>query len=1381
MKRFIPYLLLILFVGLLVACSNTPNPPTTNPPTTNPPTTNPPASPINLPERTIPIEVNVPIGDSSELKILTPFVTQSTTQKTIKVTDKTLLILKDKFGNSVGYSLVLPNQSSTKIDAKSSALALLQMHPAMWGTTTDFSQKFVDNAVRVTVFQQLVDEISANYANNLYDPINILAYPKLAVLVNQVVDKTLKLPELKNSLLNDFAVSSVSAAEGGNFKASLNIAKNSIDIDNPKTVHYVAFSREHDSEKRLPGDMLTVEGKYGLIAFPLDLKEWPPRIKNPLAPVRTTSSLSKLMQQSGLLNYDIVLTRGGKNLIDGFILKSLNTPEGKAVALNGLKTIELIVQFFGASLQDKFKDIFKDEKSYKKFSEAWETIVSKVYDAQIAFDTLYAAAFLLDETVAVLSAEGKHDPAITATKNHIYTIITGIEAVTNIKPKKYTPADMDNLVRSYMKNYSSYNDFKKAVLSGQNVGIGNSMRALKELTLQSTSSGFISMLQNINGDGTKSTEAKGPAWALTRMVVTAQQLSESDEFTNWFALYITNFGGAAFDDWLRSAAEDMLVSLLGGVTVKVAQGANTIAPFVFDSITAPGEITFYVRDGQLIPLSAPEIDEVGLYMNTPLAIQVDYSYSKNGGNIGKAPVNLQERQCFDLNVGIDVPQTAKYVKNALFKNKFFKKYNDVQVLEYSFTVENSLQGDRSVLKRSLIAGEHDIGIYWNIRSKVAHASGAEDRVWEKLKLMRDVDTFIDKGFYPVSWAPKNIKFASYQDDRIFANAKRICAQEGDTSVVVNVKSFTGLSDTFTVPISVNGAPNIGHISKQDTGTGEINLSAIISDDTTAPDKLDIGWTIKNWKQQSVKSTQGVGKTNYAVQLPYGIYSATIRAKDELGLSTSYTQHFIIVAPPKPKITLLEAKTVHTNARFNWLVEGLNSDYHQCYFTHDSVNTKPKDYTPISFTNCRNGGIDHQYVNPGQYKAALYIYPKNILSLRALAASKEISVSLNSARLPVPVSPTGTVQTLTPRFVWRKSPDATIGYKLIVVDSAGHGVHSSRVLTNGTTEYGMPAGILKDNESYTWALAIYVNGQQDTTIFPPRLDFKVQLASVPSDTIVHISAGGFHSLALKANGTVGANGWNRYNQATVSSALNDAIAIAAGGYHSMVLRSNGKVVAWGRNVDNQASVPSTLNDVSAVAAGTYHSLALKKNGLVNAWGRNTSGQTNVPTTLNNVIAVAAGGFHSLALKRDGTVVAWGDNSKGQSAVLSGLKDVVAIAAGGFHSLALKRDGTIVAWGDNSQKQTAVPSGLRDVVAIATGGYHSLALKRDGTVVAWGRNVEGQTDVPTNLQNITAISAGAIHSLVLDVDGKVTLFGTFTPADASNVPLSDDQALQSLYAE
>lgn len=292
---------------------------------------------------------------------------------------------------------------------------------------------------------------------------------------------------------------------------------------------------------------------------------------------------------------------------------------------------------------------------------------------------------------------------------------------------------------------------------------------------------------------------------------------------------------------------------------------------------------------------------------------------------------------------------------------------------------------------------------------------------------------------------------------------------------------------------------------------------------------------------------------------------------------------------------------------------------------------------------------------------------------------------------------------------------------------------------------------------------------------------VRVVDPNAETILDISAGGFHSLALKANGTVGANGWNRYNQATVSSALNDAIAIAAGGYHSMVLRSNGKVVAWGRNVDNQASVPSTLNDVSAVAAGTYHSLALKKNGLVNAWGRNTSGQTNVPTTLNNVIAVAAGGFHSLALKRDGTVVAWGDNSKGQSTVPSGLKDVVAIAAGGFHSLALKRDGTIVAWGDNSQKQTAVPSGLRDVVAIATGGYHSLALKRDGTVVAWGRNVEGQTDVPTNLQNITAISAGAIHSLVLDVDGKVTLFGTFTPADASNVPLSDDQALQSLYAE
>ena len=161
------------------------------------------------------------------------------------------------------------------------------------------------------------------------------------------------------------------------------------------------------------------------------------------------------------------------------------------------------------------------------------------------------------------------------------------------------------------------------------------------------------------------------------------------------------------------------------------------------------------------------------------------------------------------------------------------------------------------------------------------------------------------------------------------------------------------------------------------------------------------------------------------------------------------------------------------------------------------------------------------------------------------------------------------------------------------------------------------------------------------------------------------------------------------------------AVAMGGFHSLALKSDGTVVAWGINGSGECTVPGGLSGVVAIAAGQYHSVALKSDGTVVAWGDNSYGQSTVPAGLGHVVAIAAADSHSLALKSDGTVVGWGDNYYGESTAPTGLGGAVAIAAGSYHSLALKSDGTVVAWGAGKTinltdfpeyGQSIVPAGL-----------------------------------------------------------------------------------------
>ncbi len=220
----------------------------------------------------------------------------------------------------------------------------------------------------------------------------------------------------------------------------------------------------------------------------------------------------------------------------------------------------------------------------------------------------------------------------------------------------------------------------------------------------------------------------------------------------------------------------------------------------------------------------------------------------------------------------------------------------------------------------------------------------------------------------------------------------------------------------------------------------------------------------------------------------------------------------------------------------------------------------------------------------------------------------------------------------------------------------------------------------------------------------------------------VSAGSYHTVGLRADGTVVATGLNGDGQCEVSG-WTDIVAVSAGNWHTVGLRSDGTVVAVGSNGFGQCDV-SGWTDMVAVSAGSDHTVGLRSDGTVVAVGSNGFGQCDV-SGWTDMVAVSAGRIHTVGLRADGTVLAVGWNDDGQCEV-SGWTDVVAVSAGTRHTVGLRADGTVLAVGDTSYGRCDV-SGWTDIVAVSAGSAHTVGLRAGGTVLAVGKTDDGQCNV------------------------------------------------------
>lgn len=70
------------------------------------------------------------------------------------------------------------------------------------------------------------------------------------------------------------------------------------------------------------------------------------------------------------------------------------------------------------------------------------------------------------------------------------------------------------------------------------------------------------------------------------------------------------------------------------------------------------------------------------------------------------------------------------------------------------------------------------------------------------------------------------------------------------------------------------------------------------------------------------------------------------------------------------------------------------------------------------------------------------------------------------------------------------------------------------------------------------------------------------------------------------------GSNRYGQCDVPNPNTGFMAVAAGYYHSLGLKADGSVVVWGRTSAGQDHVPQPNSGFVAIAGGSAHRFALR---------------------------------------------------------------------------------------------------------------------------------------------------------------------------------------------
>ena len=333
----------------------------------------------------------------------------------------------------------------------------------------------------------------------------------------------------------------------------------------------------------------------------------------------------------------------------------------------------------------------------------------------------------------------------------------------------------------------------------------------------------------------------------------------------------------------------------------------------------------------------------------------------------------------------------------------------------------------------------------------------------------------------------------------------------------------------------------------------------------------------------------------------------------------------------------------------------------------------------------------------------------------------------------------------------------------------------------------------------------------------------------------VSTGGLQIAAIKTDGTLwswGSGTFGSLGNATVSLINSTPVTtfaggtdwkqISCGGYHTAAIKTDGTLWTWGYGnfgrlgdaAEFNRSTPVTTfaggTNWKQISAGGSHTTAIKTDGTLWTWGNGTFGRLGNSVTTNastpvttfaggtNWNQVSAGNQHTTAIKTDGTLWAWGRETYGRLGngvttgnistpvtTFTGGTNWKQVSGGDFHTIALRDDGInkeLFTWGNDANSgrlgnaiivivSTPVTtfSGGTNWKQVSSGDSHTAAIKTDGTLWTWGDGTKGQlgiTDLTDRSAPVTTfaggtnwkqVSSGGSYTLAIKTDGTLWSWG------------------------